>query len=59
MWIQIVAALFLAGAAIAEASGLKSPTFDFSTGWLIFVLAGAVMAFEAWRTWRRTKSETN
>ena len=59
MWIQLAAALFFAGITIAEATGLKAQTFGLPMGWIIFVLAGLVMLFETWRTWRKMKTETN
>ncbi len=57
MWIQIVGSLFFVAIAVAEASGLKDPTFGISMGWIIFALAAATMGFEAWRTWRKTQTE--
>lgn len=53
MWIQIGGAAVLALLAIAEAAGLKAPTFG--SAWGPWVLAGAcaVMLFEAWRTRRK------
>ena len=57
MWIQIVGALFFIAVALAEATGLKGPTFGIQFGWVIFILASATMGFEAWRTWRKTKTE--
>ena len=59
MWLQIGAVVFFACIAIAEAANLKSPTFGLAMGWIIFALAAATMAFEAWRTWRKMKIETN
>ena len=58
MWLQIGGVVFFACVAIAEVANLKSPTFGFQTGWIIFALAAATMAFEAWRTWRKMNTET-
>lgn len=58
-WIQVAGALFFVGIALSEALGLKSRTFGFDMGWIIFALAAATMAFEAWRTRRKMKTETN
>jgi len=56
-WIQIAGAAFFGLLVIAEIGGLKAPTFGFEPGWVIFLLAGLVMLFEAWRTRRKAKSE--
>ena len=55
LWIQIGGAVLLAGLAIAEMTGLKTPAFEAS--WGSWVLAGgvAVMLFEAWRTRARMR----
>jgi len=58
MWLQIGAVVFFACVAIAEAASLKSPTFGLQMGWIIFALAAATMAFEAWRSWRKINTGT-
>ena len=59
MWLQIGGVIFFACVAIAEAANLKSPTFGLQMGWIVFALASATMAFEAWRTWRKMNTKTN
>ena len=58
MWVQIVGSMFFVAIALAEATGLKSPTFRIELGWVVFALAAAAMGFEAWRTWRKAQTET-
>lgn len=58
-WIQIAGAAFFVGIALAEALGLKDPTFTIPMGWIVFALAAATMGFEAWRTRRKMRSESN
>ncbi|HDO51379.1 MAG TPA: hypothetical protein ENH05_01420 [Rhizobiales bacterium] len=58
MRVQIVGVVFFAIITIGEASGLLKPSFAIPMGWTIYAFAGAVMAFLAWRTWRKMKAET-
>jgi len=55
MWVQIAGAMFFVVIAIGEASGLLKPSFGMPVGWIIYALAAAYMAFEAWRIWRKKK----
>lgn len=57
MWVQIVGSAFFVAIALAEATGLKSPTFRIEWGWIIFALAAGAMGFEAWRTWRKAQAD--
>ncbi len=58
MRVQIIGAVFFAIITIGEASGLLRPSFAIPVGWIIYALAGAVMAFLAWQTWRKMNTET-
>jgi len=57
LWLQIGGVLFFAGIAIAELTNLKARTFGHPWAPFVFVLASAVMIFEAWRTWRKMKKD--
>lgn len=62
MWIQLGGAAFFVALAVAELTGLKSPTFGLGWGPYIFAACCAVMLFEAWRSWRKcdgTKETAN
>jgi hypothetical protein len=59
MWTQIVAVVFFAIITIGEATGLMRPSFGIPVGWIIYAFAAAVMIFEAWRTWRKIKTDTD
>jgi uncharacterized membrane protein AbrB (regulator of aidB expression) len=59
MWTQIVGASFFVIITIGEATGLLSPSFGIPMGWIIYAFAAAVMVFEAWRSWRKMKAETD
>ena len=59
MWIQLVGAMFFIVITIGEATGVLRPSFGFQMGWIIYAFAGATMLFEAWRSWRKVKAETN
>ena len=55
MWIQLGGAAFFVLLALAEATGLKSPTFGANWGVYVFTACCAAMLFEAWRSWRKTR----
>lgn len=59
MWTQIVAVMFFVFITTGEATGLLRPSFGIPMGWIIYAFAAAVMIFEAWRTWRKMKTETD
>lgn len=57
MWVQVAGAIFFAIITIGESSGLMKPSFALPMGWIIYALAGVVMVFLAWQTWRKMKIE--
>lgn len=57
--IQLAGAGFFLGVTIAEATGLKAPTFGPAWGWMIYAACCLTLVFEAWRTWRKSQTETN
>ena len=59
MWIQLVGAMFFIVITVGEATGLLRPSFGIQMGWIIYAFAAATMLFEAWRSWRKMKAETD
>ena len=55
MWIQLAGAVVFAAIALAEMTGVKSPTFGAVWGQWVLVGACAVMLFEVWRTRRKIR----
>jgi len=57
--IQVAGATLLAGLALAQGTRLMQPAYESPIWIAILAAAAAYMAFEAWRTKRKTDETTN